>query len=51
MILIVKCAYLSPEFKSLATHQKEEKERREMEEILRETHGVNMYHWLQKEAD
>lgn len=51
MIIIVKYAYLSPEFKRSASLQNEEKEKTEMEEILRETHGVNMYHWLQKEAD
>lgn len=51
MINILKYTCLSPEFKRSESHQKEEKERKEMEEILRETHGVNMYHWLQKEAD
>lgn len=49
MIILVKYACLSTELERLDAFRKEDKQRREMEDILRETHGVNMYHWLQNE--
>lgn len=48
MINVVKYAYLSSELQKLDTNKGDE-ERNEMEDILRETHGVNMYHWLRNE--
>lgn len=47
--ILVKYTCLSSELEKSEALQKEDKERAELEEILRETHGGNIYHWFQNE--